>query len=175
MSNLNIKKLSTDSLLQQLSTNPPLNNPPAVYEGESYRVPYRRGQQHLSKYTGKGKESSWMWNHTREVHGGLVGDNKGLLDYRFVLLDKYIDNLSRQSSEGYRQLQFEKEQKKAKAVCLFSKIDYIRPFKTQLTVNRGSSNSVPGRISTHQTQQFRNSTAPSSQEMSTDFMNLTQP
>ena len=145
VSNLDLTKLSTDKLLDQLSANPGQDNPPAVYEGESFRVPYRRGLQHLTKYTGRNKDSSWMWNHTKEVHGGVIGDNKGLFDYRFVLLDNYRDNLSRQSSEGFRQLQFEKKQTQNRAACLNSKIDYIRPFKTHLSVNRGNINSGPGR------------------------------
>ena len=85
-----------------------------------------------------------MWNHTNAVHGGVVGNDRGLLDYRFVLLDRYRDCLSRQSSEGFRQLQIEKKQSQNRAVCLNSKIDYIKPFKTHLSVNRGNINSGPG-------------------------------
>jgi hypothetical protein len=28
---------------------------------------------------------SWMWEHTRDVHEGQIGDNGGVIDYKFTV------------------------------------------------------------------------------------------
>ena len=89
-----------------------------------------------------------MWLHTQQQHGGVIGDNKGLSDYRFELISSYRDNLSRQSSEGHTQHQLEQLQQLNRVKCLFSKIDYIKPFKTNHVITQGSSNRVPGQPDT---------------------------
>ena len=102
----------------------------------------------MSQYNsqGKAKEQSWMWLHTQQLHGGVIGMNKGQSDYKYELISCYRDNLSRQSSEGQAQLELENLQKLSKVKCLNSKVDYIKPFKTNHIILQGNSNKVPGQL-----------------------------
>ena len=87
-----------------------------------------------------------MWLHTQQLHGGVIGMNKGQSDYKYELISCYRDNLSRQSSEGQAQLELENLQKLSKVKCLNSKVDYIKPFKTNHIVLQGNTNKVPGQL-----------------------------
>ena len=98
--NLDLNKLSTPQILNQVKNR---GAKPSVYEGQSFRGPYTRGKQHNSLYRGVNKEKSWMWHHSRSIHGGLIGHDKGMSDYKFVTLHTHKDNLSRQTLEGYQQ------------------------------------------------------------------------
>ena len=42
---------------------------------------------------------SWMWEHTREEHGGLVGADDGREDYRFRVPKTFRKCLDRQMDE----------------------------------------------------------------------------
>jgi hypothetical protein len=45
------------------------------YKGESSRSPLTRASQHLASYK-KREEKSFMWEHTVQEHGGLVGSDR---------------------------------------------------------------------------------------------------
>ena len=43
-----------------------------------------------------------MWEHTRNVHAGVVGENDGINDYRMKVTGKFKKCLERQVMEGVR-------------------------------------------------------------------------
>ena len=82
-----------------------------LYVGETSRSCYTRHAQHLQKYAMKarGKGSSdnedgatFMWNHTRDVHGGVPGQNDGTEDYQMFLDGSFKDSFTRQVEEDVR-------------------------------------------------------------------------
>ena len=142
--NLDMKKLKTAQLLRQIEQK---GAKPSLYEGQSFRGPYTRGKQHNSLYTGVNKDKSWMWHHTRDDHGGEVGDNRGLSDYKFVPLRTHRDNLGRQTFEGYRQTIMENLQYQNKVKCQNSKLDFVQPLMSNINVTKGNRNFRPGHVS----------------------------
>ena len=50
--------------------------------------------------TDKRRVKSWMWEHTRDVHGGQVGAEGGVLDFRFKVTGAFNKCLERQVDEG---------------------------------------------------------------------------
>ena len=82
-----------------------------LYVGETARSCYTRHLQHLQKYSmkarGKGKSeneegATFMWNHTKEVHGGIPGLENGVRDYKMFLDGSFKDPLTRQVEEDVR-------------------------------------------------------------------------
>ena len=142
--NLNMLKLSTAQLLKQIEQN---GAKLSLYEGHTFRGLYTSGKQHCSLYTGVNKDKSWRWHHTRDDHGGEVGEVRGLSDYRFVPLRTHRDNLSRQTSEGYRQTLREHLQSQGKVKCLNSKLDFVQPLMSNINVSKGNRNFRPGQVS----------------------------
>ena len=93
------------------------------YIGESSRTAYTRVKEHLSNYRAasaaqlpalppevirpragkKGKNvKSWMWEHSRDCHGGAVSGNGGMDDYEFKVTGVFTKCLNRQVDEGLR-------------------------------------------------------------------------
>ena len=57
----------------------------AINHGESSRTPKGRFEEHMVEYRKK-DVSNFLWNHTLQVHGGVVtpgggGDDEGRTDY----------------------------------------------------------------------------------------------
>ena len=77
-----------------------------VYQGETSRSLFTRGNQHRDDYHsnfkhGRKAKSSWMWEHMKEHHGGRPGlDHRE--DFQFRLLGSFNDCLSRQTDEAVR-------------------------------------------------------------------------
>ena len=90
---------------------------------ETSKTGYTRLKQHYSNYRsasaanlpalpqstpGNGlnkherEPKSWMWEHTRNVHDGEVGENNGMNDYRMKVTGKFRKCLERQVNEGVR-------------------------------------------------------------------------
>ena len=90
-----------------------------VYIG---KTAYTRIKQHFSNYkvaanaklpaipnqrqadnnnVGKRDVKSWMWEHTRYVHGGVVGDLDGKCDFMMKVTGRFRKCLERQVNEGY--------------------------------------------------------------------------
>ena len=42
----------------------------------------------------------WMWEHTRDVHGGQLGEQDGLMDYMFKVTGTFQRCLQHQADEG---------------------------------------------------------------------------
>ena len=113
------------------------------YVGETSRTSYTRVKEHLTDYrsaaasnlpalpttelcTGQHRKQivkSWMWEHTRDVHGGVVGAQGGVLDYKFTVAGTFRRCLQRQVDEGLRMTKREKEG----CVLLNSKNEWFTP------------------------------------------------
>ena len=93
------------------------------YVGESSRTGFTRIREHLADYRSASAANlppqpggfgtanqdhprkpvkSWMWEHTRDVHGGQLGDQQGLVDYKFKVAKVFQKCLQRQIDEGLR-------------------------------------------------------------------------
>ena len=84
-----------------------------AYIGETSRTVFTRAGQHLSDYRRAAKDptrarnqmdpeqeqSSWMWDHSQGVHGGLQDPET---DYKFTVISNLRDPLSRQTEEAVR-------------------------------------------------------------------------
>ena len=156
---LDMEKIDNRNINKQISRLPNnlvMGERPAIYKGETYRSGYNRSKQHWTKYTTKsGQQGSFMFHHTMTDHKGIIGDNKGMTDYRFQITDQYRGNLRRQAGEGERQLMIEEYQTEGKLKVLNSKIDFTKPFKSNLTVLNKNINNVPGQVGVTETDQTR--------------------
>ena len=121
--------------------------PGAQYEGETARTAFTRGQQHLKLYRGsrKEKEKSFMWHHTQQVHGGVLGDQgEGLRDYKMEVVGRFRDPLSRILDEAIRIKDAETKEKNVpvinqkKIVCLNSKLDFFKSQAVHTTFSKGA-------------------------------------
>ena len=85
------------------------------YVGESSRTAYTRHLQHMARYRTAAngwqlpaldddgdKAGSFMWNHTRDEHGGVVGPAGGNSDYNLCIEGKFKDCMTRQVDEDVR-------------------------------------------------------------------------
>ena len=101
------------------------------YLGESSRTAYTRLKEHLGNYraaaaaklpalppnevggAGCGKRKtdvkSWMWEHCRDCHGGVLGLEGGKNDYKFEVTGVFRKCLDRQIDEGLRITECESE------------------------------------------------------------------
>ena len=52
---------------------------------------------------------SWMWEQSRDKHGGVMGADRGLRDYQFTVTGAFKKCLDRQVEEGFRISQCEAE------------------------------------------------------------------
>ena len=89
--------------------------------GETSKPAYTRIKQHFSNYkvaanaklpaipnqrqddnnnAGKRDVKSCMWEHTRDVHGGVVGDSDGKCDFIMKVTGRFRKCLERQVTEG---------------------------------------------------------------------------
>ena len=118
-----------------------------AYIGESSRTAYTRVKEHLSDYRaasaaqlppldensgGGGSHGfgnrkkcvkSWMWEHSRDCHGGQVGERGGIADYKFRVTGVFRKCLDRQIDEGLRITACETEG----GVLLNSKNEFFTP------------------------------------------------
>ena len=77
-----------------------------MYVGETSKTGYSRVKEHLGSYraasaaklpplplsnnlTEKRPPKSWMWEHTRDVHYGQVGEGGGQFDFKFTVKNKF--------------------------------------------------------------------------------------
>ena len=97
------------------------------YVGETSRTGYTRMKEHLSDYRAasaarlpplpssdttpdrKQIVKSWMWEHTRDVHGGQVGAREGIGDYKFRVKQRFRKCLERQVNEDIRMQHYKKD------------------------------------------------------------------
>jgi hypothetical protein len=74
-----------------------------LYIGESSKTLYRRTAQHIREYLKK-SDRSWMWEHTREQHEGIIGGEGkgGREDYKFSLAGSFKNCTTRITDESTR-------------------------------------------------------------------------
>ena len=70
---------------------------------------------------------SWMWEHTRDVHDGVIGQSGGLEDYKVKVVEQFQKCLYRQVNEDVRMQEFEA----GGGVLLNSKYEYYMPKSVQ--------------------------------------------
>ena len=73
---------------------------------------------------------SWMWEHCRDNHGGVVRENNGINDFRMKVTGRFTKCLDRQVDEDLRMQEFEG----GGGVILNSKCEYYTPKSIQPTV-----------------------------------------
>ena len=113
-----------------------LQVPLAQYTGETSRTPYTRGAKHLSLYTGSEteKSKSFMWRHCEAVHGGVLGSQNGVGDFKMDIIAPYKDPLARVLREAIEIQKLENnevgwrsvEHDGRKTQCLNSKQEYYQ-------------------------------------------------
>ena len=117
-----------------------------AYIGETSRTAFTRAKEHWGDYRAaaaaktpplppdnpgwlvnrrktKVDVKSWMWEHTRDIHGGVLGDDRGVTDYKFKVVRKFSKCLQRQIDEDLRMQKNEREG----GVNLNSKNEYYTP------------------------------------------------
>ena len=70
---------------------------------------------------------SWMWEHVRDTHGGVVGENNGFNDFEMKVTGRFRKCLDRQVDEDLRMQEFEG----GGGVMLNSKCEYYTPKSIQ--------------------------------------------
>ena len=86
-----------------------------MYVGESSKTGYTRMKQHFMNYKTASEDKlpalpeenerdpkSWMWEHVREMHDGVVGVNEGKGDFEMSVTGVFRKCLERQVFEGVR-------------------------------------------------------------------------
>ena len=120
----------------------------SVYVGESSRTVFTRIGEHMADYRAaayarlppqldvvppvgagfqKKKVKSCMWEHTRDVHEGVVGAEGGIRDYKIEVTGTFTKCLPRQVDEDIRMQHYEA----AGGVLLNSKHEYYTPKSVQ--------------------------------------------
>ena len=115
-----------------------------AYIGETSRTGYTRLKEHLADYRSAARDrlpaqggvtlgetlrnvKSWMWEHCRDNHGGVVGENNGINDFRMKVTGRFTKCLDRQVDEDLRMQEFEG----GGGVILNSKCEYYTPKSIQ--------------------------------------------
>ena len=116
-----------------------------TYIGETSRTMYTRGKEHIENYRSaaaarlpplpvetqnkqKRNVKSWMWEHTRDHHNGVMGTDSGMTDYKFEVTGSFSKCLQRQVDEDVRIQKCEAECGK----LLNSKYEYFTPKSVQV-------------------------------------------
>ena len=117
------------------------------YVGKTSRTAYTRVREHFSNYRvaaaanlpaqpprndidkfGK-PVKSWMWEHTRDVHGGQIGEQGGVSDYKFHVSSTFRRCLQRQIDEGLMMKMKENEG----CILLNGKNEFFTPKLVEVT------------------------------------------
>ena len=77
---------------------------------------YRAGERKWKKGGGRGggegeDDKSFMWRHTLEAHGGVIGPLQGLSDYSMTVTGTFKDPLTRILDEAVKIKDFEDDPK----------------------------------------------------------------
>ena len=97
-----------------------------------------RSQYHLKDYRAH-KDSSALWRHTRDYHGGILGPDRGLMDYRMTQLEVWPKPLDRLSGEGVLIQELEELQHTKQAQCMNYKLDFKQTHSVTMAFNSGSN------------------------------------
>ena len=141
---------------------------PSIYEGESFRTPYRISQQNWNLYNGpKTQEKSFMRQHTKKHHRGIIGEDRDKVDYKIHVTEFFTKNIDRQTNEGSRQTWMEELQRMGKVNVLNSQIDFNKPMETQLTILNKADQRFSGPSAAVPSGGQRSTTVPSGGQVST--------
>ena len=83
-----------------------------------------------------------MWNHTKDTHQGIIGQDRGVKYYQMVHLETWDKPLDRLTAEGVLISELEYLHENNKAKCLNSKSDFKQSHTVTLNFNQGSN--LPG-------------------------------
>ena len=87
---------------------------------------------------GEGEDDkSFMWRHTLEVHGGVIGPLQGLNDYSMKVTGTFKDPLTRILDEAVRIKDLEDD---PKVNCLNSKGEYYQSQYIRTCYKKGAQN-----------------------------------
>ena len=100
-----------------------------TYVGETCRTLKTRGEQHLTLYKGK-SDKSFMWNHTKDSHGGVIGTN----DYEMNPISRFQDSMPRILTEA---VVIQRNESDPKTKTLNSKIEYFCPEYVRPSFSKG--------------------------------------
>ena len=116
-----------------------------AYIGETSKTAYTRLSQHLAAYkTASAAQlpaqpqhvdplsrpraaKSWMWEHTRDKHQGIVGPNEGRDDYKVKVEGRFLKCFYQQADEDVRMQLYEA----SGGELLNSKYEYYMPKSVQ--------------------------------------------
>ena len=109
-----------------------------AYIGETSRTGYTRLKEHMSNYRAASASSeqrqpegkkvkSWMWEHVRDCHSGVVGENGGMEDFKVKVSGSFSKCLQRQVDEDIRMQEYEANG----GILLNSKYEYYTPKSVQ--------------------------------------------
>ena len=108
---------------------------------------YRAGQRKWRKGGGHGggvgeegqgeNEKSYMWRHTLESHGGVIGPHNGLNDYSMKVTGTFNDPLSRILNEAVKIKNLEDD---PSIKCLNSKREYYQSQYIRTSYQKGTQN-----------------------------------
>ena len=90
-----------------------------------------------------GQARSFLNFNTKHKHVGSIGNNRGETDYMFFRTGIFTSNLQRLIDEGAKQTKKESMQRRAKVIVFNSKIYFVQPMHTQLTVITTAVNNLP--------------------------------
>jgi hypothetical protein len=115
-----------------------------AYMGETSRTAYTRLGEHLANYRAAAvarlpplppddsggrarvRHKSWMWEHVRDYHDGVLGDSNGMTDFNVKVTGKFKRCLERQVNEDIRMQQCE-----AEGGSVLSRNEYYTPKSVQ--------------------------------------------
>ena len=86
------------------------------------------------------KDSSALWRHCQSSHQGVLGPDKGRMDYQMVKLERWPKPLDRLSAEGVLIHELENLQSAKQAICINSKKDFKQSHTVTMTFSTGSNN-----------------------------------
>ena len=101
------------------------------YIGETSRTIYTRGLEHQALYLA-GKDQSFMWRHTMEVHGGVI--TSAVEDYTYKVLSSHRESLNRVLEEA---VNIQASTNNPRTVSLNSRMEYFAPQYVRPTFHKG--------------------------------------
>ena len=86
-----------------------------------------------------------MWNHTQDVHGGIVGPDNGKFDYKMTVVRQYPSAMDRQVAEATRVRKLEDMDTRGEAICLNSRLDWVKTTRVNIPTAAGGRKEHPRR------------------------------
>ena len=131
-------KCSASNMVYSIECNrSPCNDENSIctptYIGETSRSCRVRGSEHLTLYR-NGKDNSFMHKHMVEKHSGIMGENKGIKDFKMESLNRFKGSLTRIVEEAVR---IKEVDSNPKLEMMNSKIEYFGPQYVRTAFSKG--------------------------------------